>query len=41
MGGAAATSDIISQGGIVRNMLENLNGLYGPPVKVSIKATSA
>jgi hypothetical protein len=41
MGGASATAEIIGQNGVVSKMLERLNGLHGPPVKVSIEATSA
>ncbi|KAM3536830.1 hypothetical protein ARSEF1564_010247 [Beauveria bassiana] len=31
MGGAGATSEAISNSRVVASMLENLNGLYGPP----------
>ena len=40
MGGSGATAEAISKSGIVANMLENLNGLLGPPYKVRIEATS-
>ncbi|KAF4119897.1 hypothetical protein GMORB2_3585 [Geosmithia morbida] len=33
MGGAGATSEAISKSGVVASMLENLNGLHGPPYK--------
>lgn len=40
MGGAGATSEAISKGGVVTSMLENLNGLHGPPYKVRIEPIS-
>jgi hypothetical protein len=40
MGGAGATSEAISKSGVVTGMLENLNGLHGPPYKVRIEAMS-
>jgi hypothetical protein len=33
MGGAGATAEAISKSGVVASMLENLNGLHGPPYK--------